>query len=138
MLKLQRGRARAGAEISKLKMSQARTDQLLQRGRARAGAEILTLRISHAGPMTCFNGAAPARARKFGCCLTTPIESIALQRGRARAGAEMNMSYELSARLVMLQRGRARAGAEIKSSNKAWGKRRDASTGPRPRGRGNL
>ena len=60
-----------------------------------------------------FNGAAPARARKFlnpgRCCSIWYV----LQRGRARAGAEIRRAAHINAPLRLLQRGRARAGAEI-------------------------
>ena len=59
---LQRGRARAGAEWPGLDGIGLRVKRL-QRGRARAGAECsFSAFCAPAGPC-CFNGAAPARAR---------------------------------------------------------------------------
>ena len=85
----------------------------LQRGRARAGAELKTVAV---GPNT----------------------DAALQRGRARAGAEFAPASTPRQKMASLQRGRARAGAELDAPGPGWDERREASTGPRPRGRGIL
>ena len=64
---------------------------LLQRGRARAGAEMDADVVGMLYKPNGFNGAAPARARKFlGRCSKHPGRHW-LQRGRARAGAEMRL-----------------------------------------------
>ena len=60
-----------------------------------------------------------------------------LQRGRARAGAEIKRGAIFLCPDWPLQRGRARAGAEIYGIVGAEGQQENASTGPRPRGRGN-
>ena len=65
--------------------------------------------------MTCFNGAAPARARNGVRLLIAAVVRLVLQRGRARAGAEW-----------------------IACSRSAHRSLDVASTGPRPRGRGML
>ena len=62
--RLQRGRARAGAEIGIVTVIQFAGDVSLQRGRARAGAEIRRTYPHSTRRGSCFNGAAPARARK--------------------------------------------------------------------------
>ena len=109
---LQRGRARAGAEINTSRLV-GPVNITLQRGRARAGAEIRALAFGSCQRTNSFNGAAPARARKSSTRPSGSRSSRMLQRGRARAGAEIacgGSSWRLS---LMLQRGRARAGAEI-------------------------
>ena len=61
---LQRGRARAGAEIA-FRAGEQAVHFMLQRGRARAGAEILVAAVAIKAQRLGFNGAAPARARKY-------------------------------------------------------------------------
>ena len=85
----------------------------LQRGRARAGAEIKPIHAGGTGQVAGFNGAAPARARKCGRLALGVPWCIWLQRGRARAGAEILRGEAVNIFFSMLQRGRARAGAEI-------------------------
>ena len=70
------------------KVNAAGKDQL-QRGRARAGAEIKTF-YATTGIIGRFNGAAPARARKLTPFAEMAAVSAVLQRGRARAGAEIS------------------------------------------------
>ena len=188
---LQRGRARAGAELWQVTALSRRAahiastgprprgrgistvagtwtacDVELQRGRARAGAEFSTRSASRGDASTCFNGAAPARARNSRMHAVAPTSASSLQRGRARAGAEFahqsrgrsgasgqcfNGAAPARARnwrdlasvgehaRCELQRGRARAGAELRIMRYARDgaiAMLDASTGPRPRGRG--
>ena len=60
---LQRGRARAGAELMQNRSRSRRRARQLQRGRARAGAELQHRRRDGVRQARRFNGAAPARAR---------------------------------------------------------------------------
>src|SRR5690348_10686920 len=60
-----------------------------------------------------FNGAAPARGRKFIIKEQINGEVLMLQRGRPRAGAEMFKDNAERLDKTWLQRGRPRAGAEI-------------------------
>jgi len=109
---LQRGRARAGAECKLHRVELELRSLRLQRGRARAGAEcgfmgfiLLAIALASTGPRprgrgmrsrwssfpnaaTCFNGAAPARARNGNEERRSRMRKLSLQRGRARAGAE--------------------------------------------------
>ena len=110
---------------------------MLQRGRARAGAEIRRTENKNASDHRASTGPRP---RGRGNQLLTPLVAglmATLQRGRARAGAEISYLQENGQSNSALQRGRARAGAEMC----AWARRarggNEASTGPRPRGRGN-
>jgi len=107
---LQRGRARAGAELRCGDVCEIGFIWL-QRGRARAGAELSGPKPPPALPLR-FNGAAPARARNWSARSMSPR------------------------RLVLLQRGRARAGAEFCAKSTSPLRTFPASTGPRPRGRG--
>ena len=84
----------------------------LQRGRARAGAEMRRL-DPRSAPSIRFNGAAPARARKYEAAQEWEVRLYPLQRGRARAGAEIRFCICGLHKKHWLQRGRARAGAEI-------------------------
>src|SRR5881394_3398731 len=84
----------------------------LQRGRARAGAERTIPAVCLPSRWRRFNGAAPARAR----------------RAMARRNLEIVFPW--------LQRGRARAGAESADQRERQPETVFASTGPRPRGRG--
>ena len=59
----------------------------------------------------CFNGAAPARARKLHQAGANPIARLMLQRGRARAGAEIGPSTEPSIVAAMCFNGAAPARA---------------------------
>ena len=102
----------------------------LQRGRARAGAEILNA-LPGAEVMICFNGAAPARARKSGLWLRSIARASTLQRGRARAGAEIRWSFPMCLLIQLLQRGRARAGAEM-SPNEECQPRQSGFNGAAP------
>ena len=91
----------------------------LQRGRARAGAE-LDLEFEWQNLVVSFNGAAPARARNFGSGTNGGLFIYTLQRGRARAGAELKRARPPCANARRLQRGRARAGAEFKPRIVVW------------------
>ena len=86
---------------------------LLQRGRARAGAEMRRSDRLFTLARMCFNGAAPARARKLG-----------LLNFNRRTAQRFNGAAPARARKCAISA--QKAGAHI------------ASTGPRPRGRGNL
>ena len=86
---LQRGRARAGAELCGPDLLLGCCSGL-QRGRARAGAEFPPLPPATRPRLSCFNGAAPARARNFIDPGDTINRMHRLQRGRARAGAEFS------------------------------------------------
>ena len=111
---LQRGRARAGAELSQSERLTRRL-ALLQRGRARAGAEFdLTVKTLGSRLRLASTGPRP-RGRGIIAFAMMAARANALQRGRARAGAEFtgcgrSRSTPLTAQL---QRGRARAGAEF-------------------------
>ena len=161
-MQLQRGRARAGAEIESYIYKEG-TDVPLQRGRARAGAEMANGARDGLDERFCFNGAAPARARKYWLATSITLARIVASTGPRPRGR--GNTFPFSARwlnYLELQRGRARAGAEITvaaavcemkllSFNGAAPARarkyglgrmaatpeRNASTGPRPRGRGN-
>ena len=64
---------------------------------------------------------------------------LMLQRGRARAGAEWLRNFRpVKDAAAVLQRGRARAGAECVTCASQCSYHGQASTGPRPRGRGML
>ena len=134
---LQRGRARAGAEIGAVLDPERETTQASTgprpRGRGNsawpARSENHPASFNGAAPararkcsriqFTChrfdsFNGAAPARARKYHDWTADGEGGLEeLQRGRARAGAEISCSRQFSSGAYSLQRGRARAGAEI-------------------------
>ena len=159
---LQRGRARAGAECLHI-WDERMLDDLLQRGRARAGAECQHNNSTSAAPHIASTGPRP---RGRGMQLE-PREACdgfdELQRGRARAGAEcLECSYRRGCQTVCfngaapararnvgnshlsclgrfpLQRGRARAGAEWRDNQHRAQLPHNASTGPRPRGRGMI
>ena len=136
-IKLQRGRARAGAEWIAPWTSPS-SIQMLQRGRARAGAEWIIGRSQEPPPSPASTGPRP-RGRGM-VTLGDPLgpEPFRLQRGRARAGAEC-----LPARPPWPQRPRFNGAAPARARNGeprlllphlGW----HASTGPRPRGRGML
>ena len=85
----------------------------LQRSRPRAGAEIHgTLPLNDCLPY-CFNGAAPARGRKYCPGCNTPAIIYLLQRSRPRAGAEIPHIVSGVTFSNKLQRSRPRAGAEM-------------------------
>ena len=133
----------------------------LQRGRARAGAECNTGASLQGGEMDASTGPRP-RGRGMHHSSDCNGDSIVrLQRGRARAGAECERTVAEGQAAIALQRGRARAGAECLDLGKLFGslvgrfngaapararnaphlyttrlELHTASTGPRPRGRG--
>ena len=133
---LQRGRARAGAEIDYYSVkvcfawvastgprprgrgnypilnSSPRFPLLLQRGRARAGAEIGSV-LAGSGSTIGFNGAAPARARKCKIISVEYLEQKASTGPRPRGRGNWKLCVEAAVVSGALQRGRARAGAEI-------------------------
>ena len=61
----------------------------LQRGRARESAEIRNPSNLRRGQVSCFNGAALGRARRFAAGMIEVPVDTALQRGRARESAEI-------------------------------------------------
>ena len=86
-------------------IEQDRASWRLQRGRARAGAECNCPRAAkHRTPR--FNGAAPARARNADWTNTYLASRATLQRGRARAGAECQCAAVTPASTGPRPRGR--------------------------------
>ena len=112
-LLLQRGRPRAGAEMA-LRAVARRQLSLLQRGRPRAGAEIWDKPPAGTG-------------------------SARLQRGRPRAGAEIRTSHCYWEKDKCCFNGAAPArGRKLQHQRTAARSCHHASTGPPPRGGGNL
>ncbi len=109
---------------------------MLQRGRARAGAERKRCLRSTSHSGTGFNEAAPARARRVVRLVGGKKLPAKLQRGRARAGAERGSSHKLleffpNASTRPRPRGRGEATGLVGETIELI-----ASTRPRPRGRG--
>ena len=153
-------RRRALARTSGAEMPQGscRASGRLQRGRARAGAEC-HLRNGHPGRPRCFNGAAPARARNAAGTLSDPFGQACFNGAapaRARNGfrcgenrsrpGRFNGAAPARARNVFAPVARLRPtrsfnGAAPARARNGWrsiatARSCQASTGPRPRGRG--
>ena len=64
--------------------------------------------------MTCFNGAALRRARRYWQRGTAVDVQAVLQRGRAPKSAEMRMAEAAKREAILLQRGRAPKSAEMR------------------------
>ncbi len=108
---LQRGRARVGAELRRKSRSTSRWEKL-QRGRARVGAEFASVFHGNVIGARGFNGAAPAWARNSSRADSSKLVESGFN-GAAPAWARNSCGWTNS-------------NAPIK----------EASTGPRPRGRG--
>ena len=129
-------RRRALARTSGAEMPQGscRASGRLQRGRARAGAEC-HLRNGHPGRPRCFNGAAPARARNGFRCGENRSRP-----GRFN-GAAPARARNVFAPVARLRPTRSFNGAAPARARNGWrsiatARSCQASTGPRPRGRG--
>ena len=129
-------RRRALARTSGAEMPQGscRASGRLQRGRARAGAEC-HLRNGHPGRPRCFNGAAPARARNAAGTLSDPFGQACFN------GAAPARARNVFAPVARLRPTRSFNGAAPARARNGWrsiatARSCQASTGPRPRGRG--
>ncbi len=109
----------------------------LQRGRATGGAEFIAAHRQKRRQCNASTGPRPGGRGITVTNLTGTASINMLQRGRAPGGAEfrtMNKPHDTD--LWQLQRGRAPGGAELSESAGGRGPSEDASTGPRPGGRG--
>src|SRR5581483_8574650 len=91
IVKLQWGRARASAEMTRFRRLAVLPLSRLQWGRARASAEIKIGRCARWQRSWSFNGAGLVRARKFDIDTLASCMSTRLQWGRARASAEIHL-----------------------------------------------
>ena len=132
--KLQRGRARAGAECSIRfgKVCSLRGFNGAAPARARNAFLGLTVFFS----ITCFNGAAPARARNGQVGLKVPTCGNRFNGAAPARARNASIVSRMAQSKWWLQRGRARAGAECGATPWRTSRANTASTGPRPRGRG--
>ena len=135
-IRLQRGRARAGAEWSASGSAPARPSARFN-GAAPARARNAPFQLRNLQPLFRFNGAAPARARnEWAIDVPSNFMALASTGPRPRGRGMWNSKPKSQNSKYMLQRGRARAGAECRQQCPDHTPRPGASTGPRPRGRG--
>jgi len=110
--------------------------EMLQRGRARAGAEISSWWLHSKATRIASTGPRPRGRGNLTTELCRAVK-LKLQRGRARAGAEIGFAVCRAGLLLRASTGprpRGRGNWNISDRGETT---RLASTGPRPRGRGN-